>query len=284
MIIIQFSGGLGNQMFQYALYKKLELREKEVFADRNFYKIYPKVKYDLDIFQLEIKEAELNHKLKLADTQNGFTNKVRRKLCGRRKSWYKEKESGRFDKDVFELTNAYLEGYWQSEKYFCDIRDEIIKAFTFKDSKSSKNIEMLQLILGSNSVSIHIRRGDYLSEQNLEIYGGICTIEYYKKAAQFIEKRIDSPTFFVFSNDIEWVKRHFFLKNAYYIDWNQNDENYYDMYLMSKCRHNIIANSSFSWWGAWLNQNKEKLIISPPKWFNKREAPDIICEDWIREI
>ena len=137
-------------------------------------------------------------------------------------------------------------------------------------------------IENSNSVSIHITRGDYLNENNLKIYGNICTLNYYNKALQIIAKKITNPIIFVFTNDIEWVRKELEIPNMVIVDCNSGKLSYWDMYLMSKCKANIVANSSFSCWGAWLNKNENRIIISPKRWLNNHEQTSTLCDNWIR--
>ena len=136
------------------------------------------------------------------------------------------------------------------------------------------------MIHQTHSVSIHVRRGDYLSETNQKIYGRICTLDYYKKAIRYFEEKYEDVTFFVFSNDLEWAKENLEMKKSCFVDCNTEETAIYDMYLMSECRDNIIANSSFSWWGAWMNSHEEKEVIAPSKWLNTVEVRDIWCEGW----
>ena len=132
------------------------------------------------------------------------------------------------------------------------------------------------------AVAVHVRRGDYLLPENSRKYGNICTLQYYKNAMQYMKKKVPDAKFYFFSNDSEWVRKNLANGDSVIVDCNHGKENYLDMYLMSQCSHNIIANSSFSWWGAWLNQNPDKIVISPQRWFSHLDASDAICEDWVR--
>lgn len=169
-----------------------------------------------------------------------------------------------FDPNVLTLKSGYVEGYFQTEKYFKDFENEIRKDFTFILPLSKKSEEIRWKIENSNSVSIHIRRGDYLKGNNLN-YHWICSIDYYKKAIDYLESKQKNLTYFFFSDDIERVKQNFSLENAYYIDWNTWVDSRQDMQLMSLCKHNIIANSSFSRRWAWLNKNLDKVVVAPQK-------------------
>lgn len=282
MIIIRFTGGLGNQMFQNALYEKYRELGYDVYADLSFYRMQDTVKYELDIFHTEIVEASSKEISKLIDNKKDYLSRIRRLFYRKREYLYMEDPEVHYEPEIFSLKKAYLDGYWQSEKYFIDIRDRLLSVYSFPISNNQRNIDVLNEMRNCNSVSIHVRRGDYLKGRAKVLYGNICTCEYYKNAVLEVRERIANPVFYVFSDDVEWVQENLKIENARYINWNNGVEDYYDMYLMSQCKCNIIANSSFSWWGAWLNQNEDKIVISPSKWFNLHIAPDLICDDWIR--
>jgi len=156
--------------------------------------------------------------------------------------------------------------------------------FTLKNKPDKLNNEISKIMQDTNSVSIHIRRGDYIANPITFQYHGLCSMEYYKKAIQYINENINRPIFFFFSDEIDWVKDNLKIpKDCYFIDHNKMENDYLDLWLMSQCKHNIIANSSFSWWGAWLNTNKEKIVIAPKKWFNNAaiDTTDLIPEEWL---
>lgn len=171
-------------------------------------------------------------------------------------------------------SNIY-DGFWVRKQFY---KPGYIK---FKSLPLNEcNAKVLKMMSDTNSVSIHVRRGDYLSPRFAKHFGNICTLEYYAKAIEIIRQAVDNPHFFVFSDDIAWVKENIKLGNATYIDWNTADDSIYDMYLMSHCKHNIIANSTFSFWGARLNMN-DNIVVYPKKWYNEPwTAPNIFPEDW----
>ena len=183
-----------------------------------------------------------------------------------------------FDSRIFQMKDVYLSGYWQSEKYFMDIKDKIREAFTF-DDKNECDMAIKNLICSTESVAVHIRRGDYV---NNKLHGNICGVQYYKNAIAFIREKIKEPKFFVFSDDIEWCETNLNLEDAVMVRGNTGINSYLDMYFMSLCKHNIIANSTFSWWGAWLNANPYKKVAAPSQWFNLSNSPvgDIIPTEW----
>ena len=179
--------------------------------------------------------------------------------------------------------NEYLIGLFQSYKYFDDCRDAILQEFQFdKHLLSKSTIKMSERMKQCNSVSIHVRRGDYMNGYYYNLLGKVCDLEYYQRAIMEIKKHVSNPKFFVFSDDKEYVVKHLLLEEAEYADLNMGVDSWQDMYLMSQCHHNIIANSTFSWWGAWLNTHHDKIVVAPPRWFNDMEYDDIIPFEWIR--
>ncbi len=278
MQIVWCLGGLGNQMFQYAFYRTLEFSGKEVCLDISEF-----TGYDLHngfelkrIFNLNPRFIDTKTAMRV---KSNFFLKALRKL--RVYSYLIEQtDFGYADYYLGYRLPHFFKGYWQSEKYFSKIQDQIRKDFSFKEL-DQVNQEYANKINQSQSVSIHVRRGDYAKHP---LHGGICTKEYYLQAVKFILDTVDNPQFFVFSDDINWCKENLAIKDASFINGNNGENSYKDMQLMSLCKHNIIANSSFSWWGAWLNPNPTKMIIAPKKWFNdpKINIKDLLPEQWIR--
>jgi hypothetical protein len=282
MIIVNVKGGLGNQMFQYALYRALDSKDKKVKLDIHSYKNYGLHNgYELpEIFNIKDIYCTNEEMEKFSDHQNNIFLRIRKKLIGRKKS-HVIQEGFSYMPSVFHKDNIYLDGYWQSEKFFIKSSQQIRYDFTFKKELDEKNKSFLLKIQNKNSVSIHIRRGDYITDKLL---GNVCKIDYYKKAIEKMNKEVSNPLFVIFSDDIEWCKNNFNFINAEFVNWNKGMDSYKDMQLMSSCKHNVIANSSFSWWGAWLNNNKEKIVIAPSKWFNDEniDTKDVIPENWIK--
>jgi hypothetical protein len=295
MEIIVLSGGLGNQMFQYAFYlKKRELNEKVMINDYSVIRESTHNGYELShVFNIQYKQKriislivmiirkllifEKKKKLKTVSMIGLFLSKfVGIKVIN-------EDEVGRFDIKYIQKRkgfNLYF-GFWQSEKYFLSIKDIIYNVFTFSSNISDKTKAILDNIQSTESVSIHIRRGDYLSKKYNSIYGNICTLSYYEHAILRISDSVSNPVFFIFSDDIAWVKENIDIPYSTHIDWNLKEDSWQDMFLISKCKHNIIANSTFSWWGAWLNKNPNKIVITPQKFMNNFDTPDLIPSNWI---
>lgn len=179
---------------------------------------------------------------------------------------------------------VYFKGFYQSERFFADIEADVRKAFTFDMTQVSERSKEMAARMDAdlNAVSLHIRRGDYLEPKHWENTGSVCQLPYYQNAIAAIKKQLANPVFYVFSDDLAWVRENLPLDNAVYIDWNKGNDSWQDMMLMSHCRHHIICNSTFSWWGAWLDSHKDKTVIVPERWFRHTETPYIYPEGWIK--
>lgn len=281
MNIIRMTGGLGNQMFQYALYLNFINRDVNCkFENWTEYEGKSNARPILlkDAFNIDYPIASLEEYNKFTDSYMDLIHRILRKFRGRKSSIYEEATAD-FDAIILDKNNAYLTGYFQSEKYFKDIESIVRKSFTFTDEVINESSKLLKGIPLNNTVSLHIRRGDYLDVD--EAYGNICTDEYYQTAISYMCNKVDNPTFIIFSNDVPWVKEWCSIIadtvsfNYQIIDNTTEATGYLDMCLMSCCTHNIIANSSFSWWGAYLNQNPDKIVVAPSKWNNITNQKDI---------
>ncbi len=258
-----FTGGLGNQMFEYAFLLALRAKGHKVTIDISFYDYLQMHNgYELErvfgIYEKTIRKGGLHlFFLRVLD-------RIKPRL------FYTE-DILRFNKEVLDTPKRYIRGCWQNELYFKDIEPKIRKVFNFQ-SIDKKNEELANKMNGANSVSLHVRRGDYASF-GMQIVGA----EFYKQAISIMNSKVNSPVYYVFSDDNDEAKKIMDNMNVKYciINHNEGDDSYKDMFLMSQCKHNIIANSSFSWWGAWLNNNPEKIVIAP-KWLT-----DFNCKDWI---
>jgi len=285
MIIVKIIGGLGNQMFQYAYAKALEQKGYNVKIDINAFETYnlhggyQLNKYNID---LQYSTEEENRKF----YKNNLLSKILKRL-GLNNSKIFEEKSLLFDESLLRIEDGkYIQGYFQSEKYFLNIREILIKQFIINTHISSYTKEMKRKVLSiKNSCSIHVRRGDFTNSVNKNLHG-TCNIEYYEKAIELMNNKEENINYFIFSDDIDWVKDNLKVNNAVYIDSKEKRIPHEDIYLMSLCSHNIIANSSFSWWGAWLNQNDNKIVIAPSRWFADetmyKQSKDIICKSWIK--
>lgn len=290
MIIIKIKGGLGNQMFQYAFASILAKKHNEHilldtsnYEQKNFHNP-TKREFELDIFDNDYSfasESEINSFLELSLPQ-----KLKKKLgINYRKIYYDTVFE--FGPNALELQPPiYLHGYFQSYLYFNTRKPEVRALFNFKNDRIDQaNLDLMHEIEQSNSIAIHIRRGDYVENEITKNFHGECTIEYYKKSLSYISDKVINPKLFFFSDDIDWVKSNFNEEfPSVFVEHNQGSDSWKDMLLISKCKHQIIANSSFSWWGAWLNNNPEKIVVAPKKWLAKKEIDinDLLPSTWVK--
>lgn len=272
MIVIKLIGGLGNQMFQYAAARAISIeRKQKLFININSFKTYTVHKYGLNHFALKANIYQKPSNLKKKYIKY-FKNKQE----------FVEVDFN-FNSDFFNLHGdpLILEGFFQSELYFKKYDKEIRNDFQIMSKLKPITLKTIDYIKNVNAVSIHFRRGDYLSHH----IHNTNKSEYYKSAMAYIENKLENPVYFVFSDDINWAKENFKVPfETHYIDFNDADSNYEDLKLMSSCKHHIIANSSFSWWGAWLNPNPDKIVIAPQKWFNddSLDYSDVVPQNWIK--
>jgi len=294
MIISRLNGGLGNQMFQYALGKVVSyLNKTNYFLDISLYDHQQEVdtprSYELDLFsniKATIAKKTLLEKFTKPNKLKLLLNHyLKLNLQAYPPKWIRE-NGHQFHPEILELKGDYLlDGYWQTEKYFKKYRNLILEDFVFPKKTSQKNRNIIKKITNSQAVSLHVRRGDYVSNKLTNAYHGAVSLNYYEKAINLIKKKVKNPLFIIFSDDPKWCKNNLPVpKNSIFVDHNKGKQSFEDMRLMSLCKHNIIANSSFSWWGAWLNQNSNKIVIAPGSWFKNKDSntTDIIPSNWIK--
>jgi tellurite resistance-related uncharacterized protein len=294
LIIVKLQGGLGNQMFQYAfgLSRSAELNSP-LYLDLSF---FASQQTGSDVTYREYELGLFSDKIQIANNEiiKSFTNpnrwqKVLTKLGTTKKQVYRE-YSLKVDREVFNLSPpVYFDGYWQSDDYFSSHERLIREAFEFRKPLNSQSQDIADTLNSQqNTVSIHIRRGDYASSARTNELHGTCSVSYYRQAVGTIKSRLTDPHFYFFSDEPNWVKDNLIadLENYYIVQHNTGADSWQDMALMSQCQHHIIANSSFSWWGAWLNPDKEKIVIAPQNWFNAKtdyfNDADIIPKNWIK--
>lgn len=310
MVIIQLAGGLGNQMFQYALYLQFQNLHKEVKID-DVAGFVEDEKRDpsLSAFGITYQKADPKEIEEMLDASLLFWHRVRRKLFGRKRKSYFEADK-RFKPEIFTWDDIYLEGYWQTEKYFEAVADQVRAAFDVdrllmvqqaedmakagRTKLQTKVQTYLRQITQTQSVSLHIRRGDYLTPENQALFGGICTEAYYKEAVRLMREQYPGCRFFLFTNDKEWAKERFAddkggrttetaladgePADVIVVDLPEGSD-HEEFALMSKCKHHILANSSFSWWASYLNQNPGKTVLAPTKWLNGWDCQDFYRKD-----
>jgi hypothetical protein len=294
VVVTRLIGGLGNQMFQYAAGRALALRHGvELKLDASLFSAYPKRSYELGCFPIRgalATAAELEHfGPQRSRIEPHWIARARRLVRINSKPLtspvYRERYF-HFDARVRDLIpTVYLEGYWQSEKYFADFAVSLREEFTPVTPMEPENAAIAARIDAVNAVSVHIRRGDYVNEPEINRYHGVCSADYYQKAVAYMAGRARDIHLFVFSDDQDWVygNLHFALPTTL-VKANPPERGFRDMQLMARCRHHIVANSSFSWWGAWLNSSRGKIVVAPRRWFagSANDTRDLLPEDWVR--
>lgn len=270
MIIIQVMGGLGNQLQQYALYRKFVRMGKEARLDLSW---FDEVKendgeakvtsrnLELDYFDRLVYETCTEEEKEKLVGSNGLSGKLRRKLLPSTVHWFHE--SKMYHPEIMSFEDMYLSGYFACEKYYSDILYDLREKIQFPPSNNPLNREMERQMRECASVSVHVRRGDYLNNENREMFGNICTDAYYQKAMELIKGQVPEAHFYIFSDDVSYVRQKYQGKEYTVVDINHGKDSFYDMWLMSNCKHNICANSTFSFWGARLNGNEGKIMVRP---------------------
>lgn len=294
MVIVKLSGGLGNQLFQYAAARRLSVFHQTILKlDVTLFEHYKLRNYCLSPFSIlenfatsqEIAEVKGISGRRLSKFPFRF---LQRLVRSHRSPIFCEPLVRPFDPNILKTPkDIYLDGYWQSEKYFVDIQDIIRREFTIKYAQDRQSQRVAEQIASTQSVSVHVRRSDYVSDFETNRTHGFCSPDYYKQCVSLITGRITDPHFFVFSDEPSWTTKN--LRLGYpttFVTHNDEDKACEDLRLISMCKHNIVANSSFSWWGAWLNPNPDKIVLSPKKWFNDpgpdADASDVIPPRWIQ--
>jgi hypothetical protein len=291
MIVVYLQGGIGNQLFQYAAGRrlahtlgvplKLDLsRLAGVAPDAT-----PR-RYALAPFRIRAEIATPEESAALSAPAPGLLRRLLSLVppCSRqthvRERWFS------FDRSILELPDGViLDGYWQSERYFADIAPLLREELVLSAEPSEGSRAALRLIKGVNAVSIHVRRGDYVTDAKVAAKHGTCSDAYYREAVAAVVQRVENPRFFVFSDDPAWVRASFSIPYpTTVVDENGPDRPYEDLMLMSACRHHIIANSSFSWWGAWLGTGSDRIVVAPERWFREPgiDTRDLIPESWLK--
>src|SRR5271169_1652473 len=284
-------GGLGNQMFQYAAGRALALRRNSILRlDISGFGSYGLHQgFELQrVFACPAEIAGASEVDRLLGWQSPFLIRCLMARPGfaafRREAFVVEPHLHYWTGIIKAPQDCYLVGYWQSEKYFQDMASIIREDFTFRTPMSSQNEQVAEKMRLGNTVSLHVRRGDYANNPKTKATHGLCSLEYYQAAIQYVSERVEQPHFFIFSDDMAWVKDNLKLDfPREYVEHNVGGESYNDMRLMSLCQHHIIANSSFSWWGAWLNSRPNKMVIAPQKWFeNDNTNQDLYPHGWVK--
>lgn len=270
MIILRLRGGLGNQLFQYAAARALaDHHRTELKLDLYYYKKHPYRKFELDRFAIPLTIATRGevHKFTGSNLIRRYINK-RENYFGCPRVF--AQPHYHYYPDWLNLPDdLYLSGYFQSEKYFNTISDKIRQWYVPSTTLDERNAALLEEMKTKESVSLHVRRGDYTAATFNSFFGTLPD-DYYRRAVMHINEQLKNPSFYIFSDDIEWCRKNLNIgDDAVFVGYNRGADSFKDILMMAGCKHNIIANSSFSWWGAWLNNNRDKVVIAPGKWFNQ---------------
>jgi hypothetical protein len=289
IVVVRLNGGLGNQLFQYAAARRLALvsglrLKLDLGALGRRLHLHTNRSYRLGHLQIVedfASPADVS-RLKRSSVASLFEELTRR----RHRRHVRERHF-HFDPDILEIrSEVYLAGYWQSEKYFADIAPTIRAEVSVREAPTGENLRLLELIEGGDSVGIHVRRGDYVTNlKSRRLHGNCCPPDYYRAGMEEIGRRARDPRFFVFSDDIPWARENLRIDGpTWFVDHNGPDEDYQDLRLLSRCRHHIIANSSFSWWGAWLGAHDDQIVVAPRRWFasGKRRTHDLCPARWLK--
>lgn len=290
MIIVQLLGGLGNQLFQYAAARRLaEAKGTELKLDLSAFESYKLREYKLDRFNIaaSIATTEEISRFTRPTLRARLIKRLEKKLLPYYlQSDLIEKRRYHFDPNFLRSRKTvYLKGYFQSPRYFLEIESLIRQEFCVKDVPDNLNKELGALIGNVNAVSLHVRRGDYATNPVARSYHGLLTISYYHSAIKIIAEKVVQPHFFVFSDDVAWVRDHLEIPSPVtFVEHNDAAHDYEDLRLMALCKHHIIANSSFSWWGAWLSSNSAKMVFAPARWVldSSIDASELLPSNWYR--
>ena len=290
MIIVRVSGGLGNQLFQVATGRALStIHQQPLVIDDRGFQADGFRKFCLPLFMVDILLPADSMAVQqiLPPSRKRWVAFLKWRLTHGRSLRYIREKSLDFNPEILNAgPHCYLHGYWQSQQYFQHAAHQIRRDLTLRVGPTGENPEWLKKITSGVSVSVHVRRGDYVLDPKASRVHGTCSVEYYRAAAAEIAGRIsDTPTFFVFSDDPRWVRENLHLPfPTQYMSHNDDHHNYEDLRLMAACSHHIIANSSFSWWGAWLGGNPDRIVIAPKTWFNDPSRSDrsLVPAEWVR--
>lgn len=286
-VTVRLNGGLGNQLFQYASGRAVALRhDAQLLLDLSAFDTDRKRSYELGAFPIEARIATPDD-LALYEPRHrpvGVIARLRERLRARPEV-YREPHF-HYDANLADhRPPVYLDGYWQSERYFADIADRLRRELTPRAPLETENARVAAEIDAVTAVSLHVRRGDYVSDAHTNAYHGVCSLDYYRAAVAHIAARVPDAHLFVFSDDHAWTQANLTLGlPTTYVSANPPDRGFRDMQLMTRCRHHVIANSSFSWWGAWLNAAPEKIVVAPRRWFaaSENDPRDLIPPRWVQ--
>lgn len=287
LVIVRLIGGLGNQLFQYSAGRALAVRTGAKLAlDLRDFETYDLRRYELGTFPIAATIATVEELAAIGAPAppRSLLNRVLRRLRPAMRH-YREPHYHYDPSFPATLAPVFLDGYWQSERYFVDIAEMLRRELTPRDPLEPENAEIAEQIDALEAVSVHVRRGDYVTNATTNAYHGTCSLEYYRAAFALVRDRVPAAHVFVFSDDTKWTRANLaFDAPTTYVSVNPADRGFRDMQLMSRCRHHVIANSSFSWWGAWLNPRPDKMVIAPGRWFaqGENDTRDLVPASWVK--
>lgn len=290
-IIVRLIGGLGNQMFQYATGRALADRlGVPLRLDVSGFEHYGLRRYELDRFAIRAEPASVDdlESFGVVARPPTLLSRVRDRLGWRHAaSTILREHSFAYDPRIETVqADTYLDGYWQSERYFASIAGALREDFRLLAGPDDANAAMAAAIdAAPGAVSLHVRRGDYVSNPQTAGYHGVCSLDYYRAAVAHVVERVPDAHFFVFSDDPDWVAVHLDVgRPLTLVRINDGTRGMFDLTLMRRCRHHVVANSSFSWWGAWLNPVADKIVVAPRRWFAgaQHDTRDLVPESWVK--
>ncbi len=281
MIVVKIKGGLGNQMFQYAAGRSLAKRlgTKLLLDIRTYTHSYNR-QFGLNNFQIDASIATQDELTRWPDWTRKTSEWLQRVGIHTRR--FRELQSS-FDPGWSNLDDeTYLEGYFASERYFSSIKDTLVSEFQLSTPLSEENQQIANIAHESESVMVHVRRGDYVENRKVSEKYGPCTSKYYERAIELLSNNVRDPQFMVFSDDLDWARKNIYFPGQPIFVEGNNERPEVDIYLMTQGKNHIIANSTFSWWGAWLKTNKNGIVICPSPWFENKKYQDIYSQNWIK--
>jgi hypothetical protein len=273
MLIVKLKGGLGNQLFQYAFGRRLAKQRGEELSLNTAGLVNDPAGRAYALAEFNIKATVINQADSLIMKLAGLiTKKVFRRF------------NIGYNPRLLDSTASSFEGFFSSYKYAEPIRAELLEELSLAKDFETKYHDLISEMQAVASAAVHVRRGDYVNDAKTKKIHFICDLAYYTQALALIKSKISAPVFYVFSDDIAWVKENFPANEKMVFVSGPEAKDYEELILMSRCRHNIIANSSFSFWGAWLNQNPDQIVIAPKKWNNRydKHYQDLLPSEWLR--
>lgn len=293
MVTSKLISGLGNQLFQYAIGRQLSLdRNTGLKLDTSFFGSQNLRSYKLDYFNVKASVAtdeEIADCLDIYSSKSLYAKIYRRieaKQPKYKRHLFREEQWWVYEPELFKVpTDVYIDGYWQHYKYFMNLNPQVLDEITLKNKPSAEVEQVINEVSYNSSVAVHVRRGDYITDPEAYNFMGVMPISYYTEAIRLMRAKVVNPRFYFFSDDLDWVRENLLTAEDMHVVDIKDGRDYIDLDIMSKCAHNIIANSSFSWWGAFLNKNPSKIVIAPAQWVVPPDVNariELVFPSWIK--